>query len=233
MLDDDSFLRTLAPLVLEGEEVATGTSRPLERQLDNPFVVYQWAIRSYSNAHRPSYVSGVLGRNCAVSKEAAEGIGGFGADVPTGTDYHMAKLLLKEGYRIRSVPDSAIETVFPDTVRSYWRRQSRWVRNLIVHGPTFGAYDEVAMALRTGLAGLMMLMLPVAWAVAGPVVLAVWGILFCHAFLAKLRYARFARLRYGIGSSLKQMVLTPIYMLVDFVAWSRSLVDLVARRGQW
>ena len=233
LLDDDSFVRTLAPLILEGEDVATGTSRPLERQLGNPFVVYQWGIRSFSNAQRPSYVSGVLGRNCAVSEGTLAGIGGFGADVPTGTDYHMAKLLLRDGHRIRFVPDSAIETKYPDTVHSYWRRQSRWVRNLVVHGPTFGAYDEVAMALRTGLSGLTMLMLPVVAAVAGPVVLAAWGILFGHAFLAKLRYARFARLCHGIESSLKQMALIPIYMLIDFVAWSRSLIDLVARRDEW
>jgi len=233
LLDDDSFTQILAPLVNEGEDVATGTSRPLQWQLNNPFVVYQWCTDLHVNARRSKFIRGILGRNCALKRQALERIGGFASDVYTGTDYHTAKLLLKHGYRIRYVRDSAVQTRYPATFRSYWRRQSRWVRNLMVYGPVFGAYDELARALRTSLVGWAMLLLPWASIAAGPTILAIWGVLLGQAFLAKLRYARFARLYQGIEISAKQYLLTPVYVFVDFVAWSLPLVDLFARRRKW
>lgn len=151
----------------------------------------------------------------------------------TGTDYHIGKLLLAHGYRVRYVRDSAAETRYPEAFRSYWRRQSRWVRNLMVHGPAFGAYDEAASALRTSVVGWAMLLLPFASLVVGPIVLAVWALMFAHAFLAKLRYARFARAYEGIEIPAKQYLLTPLYVFVDLIAWSLPLLDLLAGRHQW
>ncbi len=232
LLDDDTFGRTLAPL-LEGEDVTTGTSRPLRSQLHNPFVAHQWYTNLFVDARRPEFISGILGRNCALKREALQQIGGFGAQVYTGTDYHTAKLLLRHGFDMRYVQDSAVQTRYPATFRSYWRRQSRWVRNLMVHGPAFGAYDELAMALRTSLVGWTMLLLPLISLAAGPIVLAVWGVLLGHAFLAKLRYAHFARLYQGIEIPLKQYLLIPLYSFVDFIAWSLPLLDMLIRRHQW
>jgi glycosyltransferase involved in cell wall biosynthesis len=233
LLNDEAFARTLAPLVLEAEASATGTSRPLAEQLAEPFAVYQWCTDIYVAAQYGDYVPGILGRNCALTREALEQIDGFKADVRTGTDYHMAKSLLKRGYRIHYVRDSAIESRYPATVRSYWRRQSRWVRNLIIHGPASGARDEVAMALRTTLVGLIMLLLPVAALLVGPVLLALWGVLFVQAFLAKMRYARIARLSQRAPVTVRQLLCTPAYMLADFIAWSRPLVDLILNRERW
>ncbi|MBC7262110.1 MAG: glycosyltransferase, partial [Chloroflexi bacterium] len=152
LLDDHSFTRTLAPLLSEGEEVATGTSRPLQSQLHLPFVLYQWYIDLFVTARQPEFVSGVKGCNWAVKRTALEQIGGFPGAIQAGTDYYTAKLLLRAGKRIRYVPDSAVSTQYSVTFRSYWRRQSRWVRNLLLHGPKFGAYNEVWSALRTALA---------------------------------------------------------------------------------
>ncbi|HUW13260.1 MAG TPA: glycosyltransferase, partial [Anaerolineae bacterium] len=42
LLDDDSFERVVAPVASGTEEVATGSWRPLDTQLRNPFVLYQW-----------------------------------------------------------------------------------------------------------------------------------------------------------------------------------------------
>jgi len=232
LLDDDSFERTLAPL-LQGEDVATGTSRPLRSQLHNPFVAHQWYTNLFADARRPEFVSGILGRNCALKREALQQIGGFGAQVYTGTDYHTAKLLLRHGSDLRHVQDSAVQTRYPETFRSYWRRQSRWLRNPMVHGPAFGAYDELALALRTSLAGWAMWLLPFLSLAAGPIVLAVWGVLLAHAFLAKLRYARFARLYQGIEIPLKHYLLIPLYTFVDFLAWSLPSLDMLIRRHQW
>jgi glycosyltransferase involved in cell wall biosynthesis len=233
LLNEEAFARTLAPLVLEGEAVATGTSRPLAEELAKPFVVYQWCTDIYVAARYRDYVPGILGRNCAVTRQALGQIGGFQAEIRTGTDYHMAKRLLKQGYRIRYVADSTIESRYPETVLSYWRRQSRWIRNLVLHGPAFGAHDEVAMALRASLVGLSMLLLPAAALLAGPVLLALWGVLLFQAFLAKLRYAAFGHLSQRAPVTARQLVWTPAYMLADFVAWSRPLVDLVLHRERW
>ncbi|MBN1886740.1 MAG: glycosyltransferase family 2 protein [Thermoflexales bacterium] len=233
LLDDEAFERGLAPLLLEGEMAATGASRPLRRQLRDPFVIHQWCTDLVAGARCPRFVSGVLGRNCALKREALDRIGGFDPEVHTGTDYYMAKLLIRRGYRIRYVRDSAVETNYPDTLRSYWRRQSRWVRNLMVHGWTFGAYDELGMALRTPVVGLTMLLLPLGALVVGPLALAAWGVLLGYALLARLRYARFARLYRGIDIGARQIVLTPLYVLVDWVAWSMPLLDLLVRRDEW
>ncbi|HUV88135.1 MAG TPA: glycosyltransferase, partial [Anaerolineae bacterium] len=72
LLNDEAFTRTLAPLVLEGEAVATGRSRPLPEQLAEPFTVYQWCTDIYVAAQYGEYVPGILGRNCAVTRQALE-----------------------------------------------------------------------------------------------------------------------------------------------------------------
>ncbi len=125
LLDDDSFSKTLAPVLLEAEQVATDTSRPFRQQLGNPFVAHQWCTNLFVDARRPEFTSGIWGRNCGLTREALQQIGEFGAQVHTGTDYHMAKLLLQHRYRIRYVRHSAVETRYPEPFRSYWRRQSR------------------------------------------------------------------------------------------------------------
>jgi hypothetical protein len=233
LLNDEAFTRTLAPLVLGREAVATGTSRPLAEQLAEPFVIYQWCTDTYVAARYGDYVPGILGRNCAVTRQALERGDGFEARVRTGTDYHLAKSLLRQGYRIRYVAESVIESRYPATLISYWRRQSRWVRNLIIHGPTSGARDEVAKALRTSLVGMVMLLLPMAALLIGPIILAAWVVLLFQAFLARMRYAGFARLSQRAPVTLRQLARTPAYMFADFVAWSRPLVDLILDRERW
>ncbi len=232
LLDGDAFQRTLTPL-LEGEDVATGTSRPLERQLNNPLVIHQWCTNLFVDARRPAYISGLLGRNAALRRRALREIAGFSAEVYTGTDYHMAKLLLQHGYRIRYVPDSAVWTRYPGTVGSYWRCQARWIGNLMLHGLAFGAYDEVAMALRTALTGWAMLLLPALSLLGGPIVLAVWGMLWAHAVLAKVRYARFARWYQGIEIAVKQLLFMPVHVGIDFFVWSLSPIDFFTRKRLW
>ncbi len=232
LLDDAVFQRTLAPL-LAGEDVTTGTSRPLQCQLDDPFVIQQWCTSLFADARRPPYVAGLLGRNAALKREALQEIGGFGAEVYSGTDYHMAKLLLQHGHRIRHVQDSAVRTRYPHTVRSYWRCQVRWLRNLLSHGPAFEAYTEVAMALRTVTTGWAMLLLPALSLLGGSAVLAIWGALLAHAVLAKVRHARFARWYQGLEVTTKQLVWMPVYVFIDFFAWGLPLIDLLARKHRW
>ncbi|MBN1261355.1 MAG: glycosyltransferase [Anaerolineae bacterium] len=231
-LTDDVFHRTLAPL-LDGEAAATGVSRPLPEQLDTPLIQHQWAIDAYVDARRPERVAGLLGRNCAVTREALRRTGDFEAHVPTGTDYVLAKQLLRAGVRLCYVRESAIPTRYPETPASYRKRQSRWVRNLILHGPEFDAQDETAQALRTGSAGVLMLVLPFLALWAGPALLAFWAILLVHAVIAKWRYAAFANAYLGQDFRAPPVWMTPILVINDFAAWARPLLDLAIRREQW
>ncbi len=233
LLDDEVFGRTLAPLLLEGEEVATGSYRPLDGQMDNPFVMHQWCADLVSGARMGEHANSILGRNCALRRETLAGIGGFDPPVRTGTDYYMGKKLVAGGYHICYLRDSEIQTRYQTALVSYWRKQSRWVRNLIVHGPRFGARAEIRAALRTSLVGLTMLLLPFVGIIAGPLPLVIWVLLFAHAFLARMRYAGFAHLYRGALIGWRQVLLTPLYLLADFVAWSRPMLDMLIRREAW
>jgi glycosyltransferase involved in cell wall biosynthesis len=241
LLDDDSFERTLQPLLCGGEQVATGASRPLARQLHHPFVIHQWCTDLYVQARQPQWSTGLLGRNCALRRDVLEGVGGFAAEVRTGTDYYLAKLVLQAGRRIRYVRDSAVATRYPETFASYWRRQSRWVRNLLLHGPAFGDQQLIRAAQSTTAIGLALLVLPLGGALAGALgarsaagwLLAVWSVALWHTFLARLRYIGFARLYRGLPVSWPVYALLPLHMFVDFVAWVAPLADRIWRPQQW
>lgn len=233
LLDDATLTQTLAPLVNEGEEVATGTSQPLRKQRGNAVVMHQWRTDLYVQARQPRYVNGLLGRNVALTRAALDSVGAFAAVARTGTDYYLAKQLLQHGYRIRYVRDSAIPTRYPQTVGSYRRRQSRWLRNLLLHGPGFGAHDEVKAALRTCIIGTVMWALPCAALWLGPALLALWGALWTHAILARIRYAWFAQAYRGVPIEPRHLMLMPWHALLDFVAWSLPALDMLLRRYEW
>ena len=234
VLDDESCLRTLAPLVQEGEQVATGLSRPLDDQVGNPFVIHQWCADTYAAAVRQGkYVSGLKGANCALWRTALETVGGFQAGVSTGTDYYLAKQLLAHGYRIRSVPGSINQTEYSETFSVHAQRQSRWLRNLMVHGRRFQAQAEVWAALRTSLLGLGVLLFPITFLVLGPIAACAWGLALTHGLLARLRYFAFAQIRHRTTLNRRYLCWLPMYMLSDFATWSLPLVDLLLRRERW
>lgn len=241
VLDDDSFERTLAPLIVGGEAVSSGTVQPLRQQLGLPFVIHQWCTQLYTLACAPDHAPGLQGANCALRRDALERAGGFALDVRTGTDYHLAKRLLQLGYRIRLVRDSLAQTRYPDTYSSYWRRQSRWVRNLMLHGPGFGDVPLIRAAQRTAAIGLAMLSVPPAAVLAAGLgvrslatwMLGIWSVLFWYTFLARMRYVSFARLHPDIAVPVRTYALIPLHMVVDFVAWAVPLVDRVLRPQQW
>lgn len=232
LLDDEAFERTLYPVISGEEQAATGSSRPLDEQLDNPFVFTQAAAQLYASLRSPDYSDGLLGRNCVISRDLLECSQGLEAPAPTGTDYVLAKVLRQHGARIRQVTDSRIATRYPVTARAYIRQQRRWLRNVAAHGRRFGERDEVLMSVRTSLTGLLMLSLPVKALVWGRLVLVTWLLLIVQAFLSRLRYLAVAR---GIithrscwNVTFMQLVMLPL----DFIAWSWPLADHVLPRRQ-
>lgn len=230
LLDDQSFEGCLRPLIFEGEQACTGISRPPDEQLSNPFVVSQAASQIYAALHVPAYFPGILGRNCALRRDALERSGGFEAPAPTGTDYVLAKQLTRIGVRIRQNPQSCLLTKFPTTLRHYLHQQRRWIYSVLAHAWHYGASDEIQSSLFNSFIGLLMLGLPIAALIFGRVCLAVWGVLFLDAWLSRIRYWEALCKVQGRQSPLAIM-LQPLYLLLDFFAWVLPLFEFFTFRS--
>lgn len=235
LLDNEAFERTLYPVVVGSTEVCTGSSQPHAAQLANPFVAAQVASQLYGDLHAPSYGEGLLGRNCALNRALLEQSGGLAASAPTGTDYVLAKMLLRQGAKIRQVPHSRVVTTYPTQIGPYIRQQRRWVRNVALHGLRFEAFSEVKASLTSSLVGLMMLLLPFMSLVGRKEALFVWLLLLWHGVLSRVRYLYVVRAVFGVPIRLKQLILQPFMLLLDCIAWSQPLLDylLPNRRKEW
>jgi cellulose synthase/poly-beta-1,6-N-acetylglucosamine synthase-like glycosyltransferase len=231
LLEDDSFERTLYPVAAGREDVCTGSSRPLNGQLPNPFVRSQAAAHLYGALRAPRYVTGLLGRNAAVRRDLLARCRGLEAPASGGTDYVLAKTLLRAGARIRHVPHSLVATRFPATPGAYRRQQRRWLANVARHGACFGAWGEVRAAWLTSLLALFMLLLPLTWPLAGPPALAGWLLLLAHALFSRLRYRAAAAIM--LHSHWSPDITGQLRFLpLDLLAWVQALPVFVLPRGR-
>ena len=115
VFEDEALLRLVAPLADGETMVATGSSRPLDEQMDRVLPIYLWAAGLAVDTRRPLQSSGLLGRNAVVAREAIDRIGGLDFEAPTGTDYQLARRLLEAGFSIRFVRESVVASAFPET----------------------------------------------------------------------------------------------------------------------
>lgn len=234
LFDDEALTRLLAPIVAGEVQAATGASRPLDEQLEQILPRHLWANDLASDARRPAASDGILGRNAALSREALSCTGNLSYPAPTGTDYQLAKRLLCAGLPIRFVRESVVPTVYPETFTTYWRQRSRWLRNLLIYGPAYGAGQDVAATQRTIAIGLAMLLLPLVGLRYGPLRL-LWLLLLAHAMLARLRYLSFSELLSGRPAPRRLAAALPALTLSDMLAWALPVVDLLdtRRRLRW
>jgi len=233
-LSDDAFERTLSPLINEKEVVATGTSEPLSTQQENPFVVYQWAIQAYNVMHSGIYSPGLLGRNCAVEREALITSGGFERPVSAGTDYYLARQLMSAGFHIRMVAESKISSEYLQGIGSYVRQRSRWLRNLYLHGRMTGDNFHVRHALTAGLIGLSGFGLPIVAMLTHRMVWGIWLLWLAYGLAARLRYLSAAR-KVGIRIPWATAALVPVWLFADWLAWTQGLVEVLVPswHGKW
>lgn len=235
LLSDDAFERTLAPIINDGEVATTGTCRPLRQQLSSAFVRHRWFTDLYSATRRGNYVSGLLGRNAALRRDVLTALGEFKADVRTGTDYYLGKQVLSRGMRIRYVADSEVETRYSCDVRDYSRQQTRWIRNVVMHGLRFGAYREVAQCLLPAAIGLYMLAGPFSILGLGRLGLAFWLVLWDHMLISRIRYMRYGELLTGYSFEVGGYLSLPALAVIDFAIWALTLwqYPFRRRRAKW
>ncbi|MGA9349233.1 MAG: glycosyltransferase family 2 protein [Anaerolineae bacterium] len=235
-LDDECFERTLAPVIAGREDVTTGSWRPLERQVEHPFVQYQWAHHIYREVRLPAYVPTLDGRNAVVRRQALETTGAFQGEAPIGTDYVLSKQLTAGGRRIRFVRQSRVQTGYPETIKAYWKQQSRWFRNPLVLGKRWGERALALTHLRAGFAAVFLLAVPMVGGLGSKLLWYPWMAAVCHLILSQVRLIRFAQLYGGLQLTPRwRYALFLPYMVIGWIAMARGLIDslLPWHRERW
>jgi glycosyltransferase involved in cell wall biosynthesis len=227
-------LRLLAKVVADGEaDAATGRYDPLPEQVDDPWVRHQWATLLAGNRGRSAEATGLTGANSAVSRAAAEAAGGFREAVPIGTDYHLAKTLLGADRRIRFVP-VPVQTHYPEGLRPYVRQQSRWLRNILIHGPRFAEWSRVRVVVQTIGLGLGLLLWPLSWRWTRRPGAAVW--ILTIGWMVRVRHRRQRSLEREEGlrpaGTWVAWCRATMYAAADIFAWAYPIVDLARPRSR-
>ncbi len=225
LFDDDSFERTLAPLINDNWPAATGASKSFDHQLRNPLVAFQVAVDQWALINTPDPSPGLMGRNCAIQTYTLKQSGGFDAPAPTGTDYTLARQLIRQGYTIKNVKQSLIESEYPSTLKLYYHKRSRWLRNVIVIGFTTRDYALLFQALRGSLQGGFLLAAPLAAFVLGSVWFVLWLIVISHALFSRIRYIVLAR--YSVPVEKETVAIIAGLMLpVDLWIWATAFLQV-------
>jgi cellulose synthase/poly-beta-1,6-N-acetylglucosamine synthase-like glycosyltransferase len=230
-VDDAAFEQTIAPLVVDSEVAATGDIRPYPQHQTDPFVLQNWFISLYDQAQIGKYIEGVRGANAAIERGALEAAGGFAMPVKTGTDYYLAKQLLARNYRIRHV-NSQVVSEFSRSLKTHYIRQSRWLRNVVLHGWRFGAYGEALRCLLPSAIGVFMwlgLLLAI-W--PGGVFLSGWLLILLHSLFSRVRYMWVGERLAGVRYPRRGFLLLPVFLWIDYTIWALTLLDYLYPRGR-
>lgn len=238
ILDDDSFGRVVAPVASGMEEVATGSWGPLDTQLSNPFVLYQWTHSVYLEVVGGEYVSSLIGRSAAVRRHALEEVQAFQTPVRIGTDLFLSNQLIAAGYRIHFVRDSRVRTRYSESVGPYLRQRSRWFRNPVLLGM---GKETITIRgrlnnLRAGLAAVFMLGGPILGAMENRMLGGLWLVMAWHLVLNQARAVQVCGLR-GVPRlrpAWKYLLFLP-YMVLGWVATARGFFETLLpwRRWKW
>ena len=179
ILNQESFVRLIYPLVSGAATVTTGALCPLQGQWQMPFVVYQWAQMHYAwcKALRSSTDSAFLvGGNAALLRPIVEEAYATALPMPVGEDTYLALFALRAGHRILRVSESTVETLFPQTLLTYIRQRSRWRRDQVLHAYRFGNRLIGWKALFSVCKHFIWLMLPLLPFILASIGMGLWGI---------------------------------------------------------
>jgi cellulose synthase/poly-beta-1,6-N-acetylglucosamine synthase-like glycosyltransferase len=231
-LTDAGIQATLSPIVQDGEQAAIGSYAPFQEQRTMPLVLYRWCWDLYSGIQRQRYFStkGVNGVNFAVTRRALDEVGGFAADVKTGTDYHLALQLTQAGHRVRLVPESVIETDYYTSPAGYVRWTSRGLRSGILLSPGFGERAEAVQLLRNCLRGTAVFGLPLAALFMGRIALNAWFCLVLNYWLVRLRYLLFFHKHQRLPLRWRSVAHACVFSFLDFTAQALALLQCIFPR---
>jgi cellulose synthase/poly-beta-1,6-N-acetylglucosamine synthase-like glycosyltransferase len=234
IVSSETFAAVIEPIVNGDVVAATGTSRPYDEQLSDPLAFHQWSILRTVDGHRTSDSGGLLGRNCAIQRDALVSAGAFSAPVPIGTDYHLARQLRMNGNAIRYVP-VAVESDYPTSARAVIRQQSRWLRNIFLHGRRSGDCTELLACARTVAIGTSFLLWPLSWRWTRRAGIALWFAFYAELIVRRLRHAHAVTAETGTAMPGGYLVRLPWLTLIDIVSWASPLFDAVSprRRLRW
>lgn len=229
---------TLSSLVMAvgrpGVDAATGPAHPLVEQRCSSWVRHQWATTQAVERTRSQESTGLLGRNSAVRREAIDAVGAFQEPIKIGTDYFLAKKLRAAGRTIHYLP-SAVETQYHEGFLQYTAQQSRWIRNVFIHGSRFGERSEVMSVTRSVALGIGLLTWPLTWKRTRVPGVVLW--LAPIGWMARVRIAHQLQLEeeFGLEPSSRKVSKAFVHSLADLIVWSRPALDLAIsrRRLKW
>jgi cellulose synthase/poly-beta-1,6-N-acetylglucosamine synthase-like glycosyltransferase len=210
-------------------------SHPEASQYENLFVRNQWAPQRYSGfLNLSEYADGLLGRNCAIRRSVVEEAWKTEEAVPTGTDYFLALRVIKAGQRILNVPQSNVETIFPETFSHYVKQQSRWLRNLLVLGHRYHDRRHAYHALFTSFLSTSLLAMPIMPLLIGNLGFVTWIVSWAAVVFNRVRYMEMLNC---INEERKPIISIELFKVLfgDWFGWAKVLVDLLnpERRKKW
>jgi len=235
ILSDQVFERTLEPVINQEAMASTGSWRPLDRQVGQPFVQYQWTHHVYRELWMPLYAPSLDGRNAAVRREALEQIDAFQVEAPTGTDYVLSRQLLQDGHRIRFVRGSQVQTEYPATLGDYLRQISRWFRTPLIVARRWDDPELANSTLRAGIYSLGMLVLGGA-GIFNKTARYTWLAALSHLAFSQARYSGLFQERYGDGTKgILGFIRQVLFLPFGWIAMANGLFDslLPAKRRHW
>lgn len=230
ILNQESFTRLIYPLVSGEATITTGSLCPLQRQWQMPFVVYQWAQMYYDwrIALRSSTDSPFLvGGNSALLRPIVEEAYATALPMPVGEDTYLALFARRAGHRILYVPESTVETLFPQTFLAYIRQRSRWRRDQVLHAYRFDNRLigwKVLLSVCKHLVWVLLPLLPFLLASNG---LGLWGIMLWSA----IWLTTFAIYDYRYRSGRWELETTSEIKIIDPLAlhlWKLMVADSCA-----
>lgn len=184
ILNQESFLRLIFPLVSGEATVTTGSLCPLQEQWHLPFVLYQWARMQYNqqkDMDNSTSSAFLAGGNSALLRPIIEEAYATSLPLLLGEDTYLALFAIRAGHRILRVPESTVETVFPQTLLAYIRQRSRWRRDQVLHTYRFGNRRIGWKALVSVCKHFIWLLLPLLPFLLATIGLESWGMLLWSA----------------------------------------------------
>ncbi len=239
LLTDDAFERTLAPVLLGQADAGAGSIRPLPEQLKRGLLATStWGIDVYFASRRPDEMLRLNGANSAIRREVLEAARALRWDTPTAEDYQLSMFMLAKGMKIRKAADSQVQTRYHDDLLAFIRQQTRWHRDVLLHGAKSDQKTDLKWALVDSAMGASMFLLLALLPVLGKEPLKLWLLTLYYRVLRRMRFVAFGSLCDGgfpPGLTAKALAYSVVLSFVDFTIWTAALVEaLVPRwRHRW